>query len=343
MFRKKRWLVSFAAMALLFFAATEGAVFSMAASAVYRLGTTESAAIFDENRIVTLPEAEQFSFLAAGDIASCRMEGWLDQSKRNIRYSFGMERSELQPNPGMVVTSAILSRHPDAGVLALGDLAYKRGEPVAFSDCYDPYWGKAKERTWPAPGNHEYHSLGAYGYFDYWNERAGPDRGGYYALQVGRWIILSLNSEIDASEGSEQADWIDKVLSGNPNACIGAYFHRPAYSAVDRKKSENAKLLFAKVANAGGLFVLNGHNHFFERTLPLDAGGQPSPDGTTIFVAGTGGKITGGHIPGDERTADLITGVPGVLKLDLTDQYVDWAYLTGNVGPPAANGSLTCI
>jgi len=342
MFRKARWTLALTTIAVVVFAATEGAVISMAASAIGRLGPTENGSLFNRERIHALQVTEQFSLLAAGDIAACRVNGGTERFGRNIRYSLGIERPELEPNEGMLVTSSILSRHPDLNVLALGDLAYKRGEPVAFSDCYDPYWGQARDRTWPVPGNHEYQSVGAYGYFDYWGERAGPDRAGYYALQAGNWTILSLNSEIDASEDSDQALWIDSVVTKNPDACIGAFFHKPAFSAVERNNSENSKLLFARVAEVGAVFVLNGHNHFFERSVPLDAKGLPSPDGTTIFVAGAGGKVAGGNISANDQTADLVVGVPGVLKMDFSSQSVEWSYLSDEVNTSSASGTLTC-
>ena len=342
MFRKSRWFLGLAAAAVLVFAATEGAVISMAASAVGRLGNAEDNILFDADRIHALTVSDNFSLLAAGDIAACRVDGGIDRLNRNIRDTFGIERPALEPNRGMVATTSILNQYPELPVLALGDLAYKRGEPVAFSDCYDPYWGRAKQRTWPAPGNHEYQSPGAYGYYDYWAGRAGPDRAGYYALRAGNWIILSLNSEIDASQGSEQALWIDSVLADNPDKCIGAFFHKPAFSAVERSNSDDAKLLFSKLAEAGAIFVLNGHNHFFERTIPLDGDGCPSEDGTTIFVAGAGGKVTNRTIPGNDRTAELVTNIAGMLKLDFSNDAVDWSYIGGETNAPVSTGTLAC-
>ena len=76
--------------------------------------------------------------VAAGDIASC--------------YGTG----------GDEATSRLLN---DIGgtVLTLGDNAYEDGTPAEFADCYDPSWGRYKDRTRPSPGNHDYHSEGAEG------------------------------------------------------------------------------------------------------------------------------------------------------------------------------------
>lgn len=342
MLRKRRLFIGSMVIAFAAFAATEGAIFSMIASGFGRITSPAAQALSDGDRVHDLPNRSQFSLLAAGDIAACGVDGGIDRANRNLRYALGIERPKPKPNKGMVATSRLLEQNAGIEVLALGDLAYKRGEPVSFQDCYDPYWGKAKARTWPAPGNHEYQSLGAYGYFDYWGNRAGPDRNGYYALRTRSWILLSLNSEIDAAEGSVQADWINSVLAANKGRCVGAFYHKPAFSAVERRRSENAKLLFARLADAGAVFVLNGHNHFFERTVPLDAEGRPTINGTTILVAGAGGKVTTGNVPANERTAELVTEIPGVLKLDFMARSVSWAYLSGLDTETIAAGTLPC-
>src|SRR5262245_36837211 len=68
--------------------------------------------------------------IAAGDIARCD-NGWDEWTGRTVG--------------GLAGT-----------VLALGDLAYQHGSAADFRDCYDPSWGRFRDRTWPVPGNHEY-------------------------------------------------------------------------------------------------------------------------------------------------------------------------------------------
>lgn len=323
-------------------AGTEGQIFSLAASGIKNLGGNESSSLFDETRVHTLDGVTPFSVLAAGDIASCEIGGSLERTARNLRLAAGLDRAEAVPNDGMVETTGLIESHSDSWVLALGDLVYNRGEPVGFEDCYDPYWGAAKGRTWPTPGNHEYKSPFAYGYFDYWQDRAGPDLEGYYALRLGGWLILSLNSEIDASPGSPQADWIETILDTYPESCTAAFYHKPAYSTVARSGSENARELFRLLADAGVSFVMNGHNHFYERTRPLDAAGQPSETGTVTFVAGAGGKTTSREIEPAAFSGRLITGTAGLLKLEFSDDAVAWKYLTGNGSAETDSGTLPC-
>ncbi len=73
----------------------------------------------------------------------------------------------------------------DETVLALGDEAYPRGSAANFEECYEPSWGRFKERTRPVPGNHEYFTEGASGYFEYFGEAAGDSEGSILQFVVG--------------------------------------------------------------------------------------------------------------------------------------------------------------
>ena len=70
------------------------------------------------------------------------------------------------------------------------------GTLADFRAHYAPTWGRFLERTRATPGNHEYYTPGARGYFDYFGWRAGPKRRGYYSLKVGDWRIYALDSEV---------------------------------------------------------------------------------------------------------------------------------------------------
>ena len=330
------------ATALVLIGGTEGQIFSIAASGTRSLASPSQSQLFDNNRVHKLDVTLPFSVLAAGDVASCAGRGFLSRMDRNLRYAVGLPRAKAVPNEGMIETTAILEQYPETTVLALGDLVYRRGEAVGFEDCYDPYWGAAWARTWPTPGNHEYQSPFAYAYYDYWQNRAGPDRNGYYALKAGNWLILSLNSEIDASPGSAQAEWGKEVLAAHTDSCTAAYFHKPAYSSVARSRTDDARALFRLVAEAGVRFVLHGHNHFYERTVPLNADGKPTKDGTIAFVVGADGKSTRGNIGPAAFSERVIAGTTGMLKLTFKDKAASWTYLTGSGSTETDSGTIQC-
>jgi len=60
---------------------------------------------------------------------------------------------------GAQATAKLIDKIPGT-VFAVGDLAYPDGSDEQFAKCYGPTWGRFKERTRPAPGNHEYQGDG---------------------------------------------------------------------------------------------------------------------------------------------------------------------------------------
>src|SRR5215213_312184 len=75
-------------------------------------------------------QTETVTLVGAGDIASCN-------------YTTDSATASLLGNiPGTVFT--------------LGDNAYPDGTRAQFNNCYDPTWGKYKDRTKPTAGNHDY-------------------------------------------------------------------------------------------------------------------------------------------------------------------------------------------
>ena len=135
---------------------------------------------------------------------------------------------------GAEATAEIIDKIPGT-VFAVGDLAYPDGSDENFSKCYNPTWGRFKDRTRPAPGNHEYHSDGAAGYNRYFGAAAGDPTKGYYSYDLGTWHILALNSECDVVGGcgpsSPQGQWLKQELEQHPTACTLAYFHKPLFSS----------------------------------------------------------------------------------------------------------------
>lgn len=84
---------------------------------------------------------------------------------------------------------------------------------------WDPAWGALKSRTKPVPGNHEYNTTGASGYFGYFGSIAGSPSTGYYSYNIGDWHIIALNSNCSpvggCGSGSKQEKWLRADLAAN--------------------------------------------------------------------------------------------------------------------------------
>jgi acid phosphatase type 7 len=219
-------------------------------------------------------------------------------------------------------------------VFAAGDLAYPDGTDEQFEKCYGPTWGRFKERTRPAPGNHEYHSDGASGYVRYFGAAAGDPKKEYYSYELGAWHIIVLNSQCvevgGCGAGSAQEQWLRQDLSAHPTKCTLAYWHKPLFSSgAAHGNDPEVKPLWDALYAANADVVINGHDHDYERFLPQDPLGKSDPQrGIREFVVGTGGKnshrIFASPKPNSEvRQADTF----GVLKLMLHPTSYDWEFV----------------
>jgi hypothetical protein len=85
----------------------------------------------------------------------------------------------------MRATARLLGKLNLAVVLTLGDNQYENGTLAKFRRSYDRSWGRLKGRTRPAPGNHDYRTRTAAGYF---GAAAGRRSTGYYSFDVGPGI-----------------------------------------------------------------------------------------------------------------------------------------------------------
>jgi hypothetical protein len=224
-------------------------------------------------------------------------------------------------------TAAIVDGIP--GVIALlGDLAYMNGTESDFMNCFHPPWGRHVPRSRPVPGNHEYTSLSgnAAPYFSYFGAAAGTPGQGYYTYEVGEWLAIAINSNIQTGDGSAQVAWLRGVLATSRHRCTLAYWHHPLFSSSTGGNNGHMRAIWSILDAAGVEFVMNGHDHVYERFAPQDANGRYSADGIREFVVGTGGAYLY-----DFRTIQANSEVRGqahgVLRLTLRPDAYDWEFV----------------
>jgi hypothetical protein len=234
-------------------------------------------------------------------------------------------------------TAKLLDNIPGT-VFVLGDNVYIDGTYSDFINCYHPTWGRHKDRTKPVPGNHEYFTPEAAGYFNYFNNLPS-----YYAYDLGDWRIYALNSEIDVSPTSAQVQWLKNDLTTNPRLCVLAYWHQPLWSSRYEDGNDlEYQTLWKTLHDAGAELVINGHIHNYERFREMNAKGEAASPGLREIVVGTGGVNHDGYVTSLSTTEVRNASTFGVLKLTLSPGSYSWQFIPVSGQSFQDSGSTDC-
>lgn len=247
--------------------------------------------------------------------------------------------------------------------LALGDEQYEAGAYDDFVSNYDAYFGRLLPITYPVPGNHEYGTTDAAGYFRYFGNLAyGPN--GWYSFDLGSWHVIALNSAVcspytgqPCDAGTPEYDWLKADLAAHPNSqypCTLAYWHHPVWDAenyqnnhwVDSYDYDRARPFWNLLVHAHADVVLTGHNHNYQRYAPMNAKGAFDATGVREFIVGTGGRNIDNLASTSKRPPTFQAGQGtsfGILAMTLGQGSYTWRFLTA-AGQPAFRdaGSASC-
>jgi 3',5'-cyclic AMP phosphodiesterase CpdA len=263
-----------------------------------------SAAIGLTTLVAAVPaRAEHPRIVAAGDIA-CR---W-------------------RPCDSQRGTTRLIERLDPVAVLALGDTQYRYGRLSEYMRSYDATWGRFLPKTYPVPGNHEYNTPNAAGFFRYFGPRTFGGRG-YYSFDRGAWHIVALDSVRGKMPAARQLRWLRADLSRNDDRCEVAYFHHPLFTSGTEALPSRFMAAFWEILYRQGVdVILNGHAHNYERFARLTPAGRPSTRGIRQIVVGTGGAglyAFGDPVPGSQRRV----GTHGVLAMRLLPRAYTWRFV----------------
>jgi acid phosphatase type 7 len=260
----------------------------------------------------------------------------------------------------MKFTAQAISSDPPDAVLALGDLQYDCAGYQAFLQSYDLSWGAFRGITHPGPGNQEYDTADGTdcstlhdGYFRYWASEGGVSPAdpmgngrGYYSVDVGRWHIVSLNSNcgvVPCGAGSAQERWLAADLAAHPAACTLAFWHHPHFGPTAAYDASGSADFWKDLYAAHADVVLNGHAHLYERFAPQSPARQPDSDGIREFIVGTGGErlspIDASNAP---QSVVLDNHTFGVLRMTLHPTSYDWQFVPVRGGTFTDSGTGTC-
>jgi len=132
---------------------------------------------------------------------------------------------------------------------------------------------------YPTPGNHEINQRLYYDYFDL------PHNEAWYHVRYGMVDFYSINSNVDYRKGSEQYEWLQKVLQEGQARWKVALLHHPPYSCARGRKKEGEHLrehIVPLLEQYGVHLALLGHDHVYGRSRDIN--------GVTYVISGGGGS-----------------------------------------------------
>ena len=235
------------------------------------------------------------------------------------------------------LATALALRAPDR-LLYLGDVygdataGVGDGSAAAFSNYYNPGFGRLKATTSPTPGNHE--TPTSAGYDPYWGAQAPTTNGGhYYSFDAGGWHLVSLDSEEPIGSGSAQLAWLQSDLAAHAGTCTIAFDHKPRFTdGLFAGKYETTLAPLWATLKGHAVALLSGPDHNYQRFKPVDD--------ITQFVVGTGGH--GFHaISPTAALAAWTDNHYGALHLSLGAGQAAFEFVATD-GTQLDSGGLTC-
>ena len=232
---------------------------------------------------------------------------------------------------------------PDAVLLA-GDIQYQEGTRSEFRRSFDPTWGQISSPLRPVPGNHEYRTPGALGYFDYFESQSGWRPPPWYGFEAGSWRVLALNSNCEEGRADcvEQERWLRANLRAEPHRCTLAFWHHPRYSSGFHGSDQRTTPFWRPLHEAGAEAVVSGHDHHYERFAPQDADGQRDESGLRQFVVGTGGSSPSTIRAPAPHSLRRQNAHFGVLVLKLYEDAYSWRFVALG-GRTLDYGNASCV
>lgn len=312
------WTSSNAAVATV---TASGLVTGISAGSASIVATTGSKSASAAITVTGGPPPTGEVMIAAGDIAQCSSSN--DEATASV----------VNGIPGTVA--------------ALGDNAYENGSASDYANCYDPSWGAFKARTKPSVGNHEYQTVGASGYYNYFGAAAGDPTKGYYSYDLGAWHIVVLNSNcsfVSCAAGSAQEQWLRADLAANTKSCTLAYWHHPRFNSGSSHGNNTAVAPFwDALYQFGAEVILNGHEHVYERFAPQTPSAVADPAlGIREFVVGTGGRSFYAFGTPKANSEVRNNNTYGVLQLTLGAGSYTWQFRRAAGGTFTDSGSGVC-
>ena len=207
------------------------------------------------------------------------------------RFSFAVVGDSGSGGKGQLAVAALLGRlRPDL-ILHTGDVVYPAGQERHYDRrFFAPYRNLIKSvPVFPVLGNHDVRKGNGAAFLENFHPPLGSPGSTkrYYSFDWGNTHFVALDSELyhgdRGSNPEEQRDFLERDLATTRKRWRIVYLHRSPYGSSrhggDEKVREDLEPFFVK---HGVDLVFSGHDHVYERTVPIR--------GVTYVVSGGGGR-----------------------------------------------------
>jgi 3',5'-cyclic AMP phosphodiesterase CpdA len=209
----------------------------------------------------------------------------------NSRFSFAVVGDSGSGGKGQLAVAGLLGHLKPDLILHTGDVVYPAGEERHYDRrFFGPYRHLIKEvPIFPVLGNHDVRKGNNAAFLENFHPPLGSPRSTkrYYSFDWGNTHFVALDSELyysdKGSSSKEQKAFLEQDLAATRKRWKIAFLHRSPYGSSrhggDEKVREDLEPLFVK---HGVDLVFGGHDHVYERTVPIG--------GVTYVVSGGGGR-----------------------------------------------------
>jgi hypothetical protein len=221
-----------------------------------------------------------------------------------------MDRAALVVNQ----IKKLMTQHPDTQMLVASSGDNEQENNPSLSN-YQNYFGTTYGQFvtqgifMQVRVNHDIQSVGSYtdpnghvhssgaAYWDYFGANShGFDISGQlltdYSYDLGSWHIIGLD-QLNGSVNAATLDFLKSDLAANSDStCQLVYWHVPTYSSGAAHGDSTGLVPLNQAEYDAGVDVqINGHDHDYQRFLPINPSGvRDDARGITTFVAGIGGQ-----------------------------------------------------
>lgn len=229
----------------------------------------------------------------------------------DMRFTDPSETKATNPKVRRWLVDKVALEKPTAIVIS-GDVPYvgERAADYAQFDAETTAWRTAKIPVFPALGNHEMRGDVRKCLENWWTEFPQLRDKRWYMSEVGaKIVVLSLDSSLPLTLGSEQIKWVEQQLVNlkKPVRFVIFNLHHPPVADIETGDGASHNPRPNEIALADYLksapqskrvrFIVNaGHIHNYERFFR---------DGTVYLVSGGGGAAP---VPVTRTDSDLYKG-----------------------------------